>query len=270
MVCVDYGAIDLKLKNILPSSKALQVCSIVACSFYLAAFLGLVIFLLVLLMHPEALNRKDGMKYSSPGVIANMAATSAAFFFTAAGTIHMTTLHGLIHYNDTSTDDQSTICNPAYSHCYIGPGGSWAVFAIVSAFVCGFVLLLAGYYSRCKRGGASDWLILCILVCDNVNRNNSQKTRIELFPFCREWSGGLSLIVSYHHLLSRGILCDLLCSDAGTSSSSVPVHSSYLLTLQISMIPQKTPSLVQFSSVSVLASVSESPIVITSSSELSL
>ncbi len=156
MVCVDYGAIDLKLKNILPSSKALQVCSIVACSFYLAAFLGLVIFLLVLLMHPEALNRKDGMIYSSPGVIANMAATSAAFFFTAAGTIHMTTLHGLIHYNDTSTDDQSTICNPAYSHCYIGPGGSWAVFAIVSAFVCGFVLLLAGYYSRCKRGGASD------------------------------------------------------------------------------------------------------------------
>jgi hypothetical protein len=152
IVCVDYGAIlsqEPELKNILPSSKILQVCSIVACSFYFLAFLAVVIFLLIVLMHPQALNRRDGMKYSSPGGIASIAATSAAFCFTVAATIHAISLQGLMHYDDTSTNDQSTICNPTYSQCYIGPGGSWAIFAIVSAFFCGLVLLLAANFSRC-------------------------------------------------------------------------------------------------------------------------
>jgi hypothetical protein len=143
IVCVDYGAIldqEPELKKFLPSSKTLQVCSIVACSLYFVAFLAVVIFLLIVLMDPQALNRIDGMKYSSPGGIASIAATSAAFCFTAAAAIHVITLQGLIHYNDTSTNDQ---------HCYIGPGGSWAVFAIVIAFFCGLVFLLAANFPRC-------------------------------------------------------------------------------------------------------------------------
>ena len=153
IVCVDYGvtlAQQPELKNILPSSKTLQVYSILASSFYFAAFLAVVIFILKLPMHPEALNQIEGVQYP----IGGKTATLASFFFTNAAIIHIISLHGLIHNNVNSTYDQSPICNPTYSHCKLGPGGRWAVFAIANAFFCKLVLLLAAFYvGRMVRQG---------------------------------------------------------------------------------------------------------------------
>ena len=150
--CVGYGATLAKqpeLKNILPSSRMLQICSVLATSFYFAAFLAVVIFASISSAHPGVIDQSEAVRIGGMKI----AATAAACSFPTAAIIHIVSLHGLIHYNDDSVNnDQSPICNPTYSSCYLGPGGRWAVFAIVGAFFCGINSLLAAYYVVCKAG----------------------------------------------------------------------------------------------------------------------
>jgi len=146
-VCVDYDAtFTQQPRNILPSSKTLQVYAILASSSYFIAFVAGIISLVILSIHSE---KTDKVQFPTRGI--TVTTILAAFFFASAAIFHIIPLHALIHYNDGgSTNDQSPICNPAYSKCYIGPSGYLAVFAIGDAFVCGSVSCLTAYHVKYK------------------------------------------------------------------------------------------------------------------------
>lgn len=146
-VCVNYDATLTKQpRNILPSSKTSQVYAILASSSYSIAFVFGIISLVMLSIHSE---KSDVVQYPTRGI--TVTTIVAAFFFAGAAVFHIIPLHGLMHYNDGSTNDQSPICNPTYSTCYLGPSGYLAVFAVGAAFVCGLVSCLTVYHVRYKR-----------------------------------------------------------------------------------------------------------------------
>jgi hypothetical protein len=145
-VCVDYDAtLTQQPRNILPSSKTLQIYAILASSSYFVAFVAGIVSVVMLSIHSE---NTDEIQYPTRGVTMTM--ILASFFFACAAIFHIIPLYALIHYNDGSTNDQSPICNPSYSTCYLGPSGYLAIFAISAAFVCGLVLCLTVYHVRYK------------------------------------------------------------------------------------------------------------------------
>lgn len=145
-VCVDYdAALTQQPRNILPSNKTLQVYAILASSSYFIAFVAGIVSLVMLSIHSE---KTDEIQYPTRGVTITIIV--AAFFFACAAIFHIIPLYALIHYNDGSTNNQSPICNPTYSTCYLGPSGYLAIFAIGVAFVCGLVSCLTVYHVRYK------------------------------------------------------------------------------------------------------------------------
>lgn len=150
-VCVDYGAVQqVGMQKFFPSNQTLQVYSILGPSFYFAAILAMLMFMLILSMHPEVLTQSETEQYPATGLAITV--TMASVFLLVSGIFQLLSVHGLLHYSDNNTNDQSPICNPTYSTCHLGPGGNWAVFAIFSSFFCGLVSCLAAYFVGCRTG----------------------------------------------------------------------------------------------------------------------
>jgi len=138
---IHHGGADMK--DFFPSNKTLQLYSIMASSFYFAAILSYLFWLLIISMHPEALSQSEIQQYPATGITATVAAS--AVLHMNAGIFHLLSLDGLLHYSDNDKSS-SPICNSSYSHCHLGPGGHWAAYAIFSAFVTGSVLCSAACF----------------------------------------------------------------------------------------------------------------------------
>ena len=174
--CVRYGATlagQPELKDMFPSSRMLQFCSVLAIAFYLVAFLAVVVVFFASVISSSSAHRPGAIDRSyeesaicpptttttGAGMTIVAATAVAAFSFPTSAIMHIVILHGLLHYNDhdgeaNNNDQSSPICNPTYSSCYLGPGGRYAVLAIVTAFFCGIVSLLpAYYYVGCNKAG---------------------------------------------------------------------------------------------------------------------
>ena len=174
--CVRYGATlagQPELKDMFPSSRMLQFCSVLAIAFYLVAFLAVVVVFFASVISSSSAHRPGAIDRSyeesaicpptttttGAGMTIAAATAVAAFSFPTSAIMHIVILHGLLHYNDhdgeaNNNDQSSPICNPTYSSCYLGPGGRYAVLAIVTAFFCGIVSLLpAYYYVGCNKAG---------------------------------------------------------------------------------------------------------------------
>lgn len=132
-VCVGYDASQENQRadtgGFFPTDKTIQVYSILACSFYFAGMLSMLMYLLI----PPSMRT---------GVVVGCVA-----FLVNAGIFHVLCLHGLSH-----PPDQSPICNAAYSHCHLGPGGRWAVYAVLSALL---VSCIGTYHIGCSCKGSS-------------------------------------------------------------------------------------------------------------------
>lgn len=133
--CVDYGAKQHaeagNMQDFFPSNTALQVYSILGPSLYFAAILMLVCMAIMLFFQSET------DVYPDVGV--TVAVALSAVFFVLSCIFQLLSIQGILHSsnNDDSTDHQSPICNPTYSHCNLGPGGHWAVFGMCGSFICG-------------------------------------------------------------------------------------------------------------------------------------
>lgn len=156
--CVDYDRIqknhqDVDLKDFFPVNTTIQAYAIVSFSFYIAAMMAIFIFLLIVLAHPEVFSGSESVSYPATGMTSSV--TSAACFFLVACVFHSLLMYRLLHFSENGSASSSSICSPAHSHCHLGLGGYWVVFALSTSFVSGIVASVAAHKVRRVRAGRS-------------------------------------------------------------------------------------------------------------------
>mmetsp|Transcript_15540 Transcript_15540/g.32884 ORF Transcript_15540/g.32884 Transcript_15540/m.32884 type:complete len:232 (-) Transcript_15540:1156-1851(-) len=152
-VCADYGKtqhMEVDLRHFFPTNHTLQMYSIVGPSFYFAGIFSIILFLFILVMHPEVLAQSETIEYPPKGITTTI--TMAAVCLLASGIFQVYSVHGLMHFSDNESNDRSPICNPAYSSCHLGKGGKWAAFSIFCAFFCGFMMCFGAYFVASRAG----------------------------------------------------------------------------------------------------------------------
>lgn len=150
-ICVGYG-IDQQmphqqadLQKFFPSSRALEVFSLVGPTLHFVAILLLMMFAMILAMHTEVLSGSESGTYPPTGISSTITAAAACLLL--SGGFQLLSVRSLFY-----TDESSLICNPTYSTCGLGPGGKWGAFAIASAFLCGLVTCVGAYFVITRPG----------------------------------------------------------------------------------------------------------------------
>ncbi|KAL9183463.1 hypothetical protein ACHAXT_004319 [Thalassiosira profunda] len=145
LICVGYGTTpqtqSVNTEGFFPSSKILQIYSILGPSLYFAAILTMTVFAMATLFSLEASDRDSATSAAAAAV--------AAVLLLSSGIFQLLSVHGLMHHSDK-------ICNE-YSRCSLsGVGGHWAIVGIFCAFfVCGLASCFAanvGCRNRKRRG----------------------------------------------------------------------------------------------------------------------
>ena len=143
------------MTHFFPSNNTLQAFSIVGPSLYFAAILAMLIFMMIISMHPERyMNIQltgDANFQRHKGVIA--AAAIISMLLVMSGIFQILSVHGLLDSSNNNTHSQSSspFCNTTYSTCNMGTGGYWSVFAIISSFTLSVMAsCMALYFVGCR------------------------------------------------------------------------------------------------------------------------
>ena len=158
-ICVDYGSKPLPqqadMTHFFPSNNTLQAFSIVGPSLYFAAILAMLIFIMIISMHPERYmniqSTGDNNFQRHKGAIA--AAAIISILMVLSGIFQILSVHDLLDSSNNNIHNQSSspFCNTTYSTCNMGTGGYWSVFAIVSSFTLSAVAsCVALYFVGCR------------------------------------------------------------------------------------------------------------------------
>ena len=157
--CVPYGQpvhTEVNLDGFFPEDKTLQTYSIISPSAVFASIVALMICVVDIHTDPEILTGSNP-EYVDPGTTIKSSAFAGVLLM-IAGTFQLVATLSLLYYHPRSTSSgyESPLCNPAYSHCRLGPIGIWAVIGSLVLFLAGIVTcfssrLLAQRFGRSKK-----------------------------------------------------------------------------------------------------------------------
>ena len=153
-ICVDYGSKPLPqqadMTHFFPSNNTLQAFSIAGPSLYFAAILAMLIFMMIISMHPDRyMNiQLTGDNNFQRHKGATAAAAIVSILMVLSGIFQILSVHDLLDSSNNNIHNQSSspFCNTTYSTCNMGTGGYWSVFAIISSFTLSAVASCVALY----------------------------------------------------------------------------------------------------------------------------
>jgi hypothetical protein len=147
--CAPYGQKvhkEINLEGFFPEDKTLQAYSIVSPSAVFASVLFFLVCMVEVHFDPEILYGSMIPESVQPATTIRSAALAGVLLM-ISGILQMLATFSLLHFHPTPTTAgyESPLCNPAYSHCRLGPIGIWAVFGSLALFSAG---VISCYFSR--------------------------------------------------------------------------------------------------------------------------
>eukprot|EP00984_Skeletonema_dohrnii_P009152 scaffold3465_cov89-Skeletonema_dohrnii-CCMP3373.AAC.4 len=142
--CVPYSTTqvrkEINLDGFFPEDIALQAYSVVSPSAVFTSIVALMICIVEVQVQPEILFGSMIPEYVDPSTTIRSSALAGVLLM-MGGVIQTVATFSLLHYHPKSTASgyESPLCNPAYSHCKLGPIGVWGVCGSLALFVAGAI-----------------------------------------------------------------------------------------------------------------------------------
>lgn len=153
--CAPFGQqvhSEVNLDGFFPDDKFLQAYSVVSPSTVFASIFALMICLVEVQVQPEIL---FGLipEHVDPSTTIRSSALAGVLLMVGA-IIQMVATFSLLHYHPQSTASgyESPLCNPAYSHCKLGPIGIWAVIGALALFFAGVISCYSSHRIARRHG----------------------------------------------------------------------------------------------------------------------